>query len=79
MFNSKNNKYSDQIICVLYKEGKYNEEKFKIKFHCMTSKPVFDRLNQFRSTFIFASGTLNVADFNDTGLSFINYFTPNYP
>jgi hypothetical protein len=45
----------------------------------MTSKPVFDRLNRFKSTFIFASGTLNVSDFKYTGLSFINNFAPKYP
>ena len=77
MFNG--NKYKDLYVCALYEEGKVGEEKFKVKFHCLSTRPVFDRLNKLNPTFIFASGTINIADFKETQLSFLNHFTPDYP
>ena len=72
-------KYNSEFVCALFEEKREKGTQFKVKFHCMTSKIVFDRLTTPSTSIVFASGTLNPEDFKETGLTFLNHFCPLYP
>ena len=57
--------------------SKYN--KIEIKFHCLTSRFIFEKLKKNKTVFIFASGTISGWEFKDTGLPMYHNFTPKYP